>query len=63
MTRVLLFSIFATSCAQAPSGLSSHTVQVGPSQEVDVVWIQKGSQVYRCTGSGGRPVCERVPTE
>ncbi|MBL9026223.1 MAG: hypothetical protein JNL21_28775 [Myxococcales bacterium] len=59
-----LLSLFTLAgCAQAPSGLSSHTVQVGPAQEVDVVWIQKGGQVYRCTGSGGRPVCEHVPTD
>lgn len=58
-----IVALLATGCSSGPAGLSSHTVQVGPSQEVDVVWIQKGGQVYRCTGRGERPVCEQVPTD
>ena len=58
-----LLLLASAGCSSSASGLSSHTVQVAPDQEVDVVWIQKAGQVYRCTGKGERPVCERVTAE
>jgi hypothetical protein len=64
MTRLLLLlAVLVAGCSPSASALSSHTVQVAPAQEVDVVWIQRGGQVYRCTGRGERPVCERVAAD
>lgn len=52
-----LLLLLLSGCAQGPYALSSHTVQVGPNEEADVVWIQLRGEVYRCTGRGERPVC------
>jgi hypothetical protein len=46
-----------TACEKGPYALSSHTVQVGPNEEADVVWIQLRGEVYRCTGRDEKPVC------
>jgi uncharacterized ParB-like nuclease family protein len=60
---LIIICIVSAACSPSASGLSSHTVQVGPAEEVDVIWIQKAGQVYRCTGKGERPVCERVAAD
>ncbi len=60
---VAVLALATAGCSPGASGLSSHTVQVGPTEEVDVIWIQKAGQVYRCTGKGERPVCERVTAD
>ncbi len=50
-------------CERGAAALSSHTVQVGPTEEADVLWVQKGGVIYRCTGRGERPVCTPVPAD
>ena len=55
---LLVLALFVLAgCEKGPYALSSHTVQVGPNEEADVVWIQLRGQVYRCTGRGEKPVC------
>ena len=48
-----------SACA-APFALSAHTLWEGDRDQQDVVWLKKGSDVYRCTAPEGRPVCQRV---
>lgn len=52
----------ATGCATQVAPLSSHTIQVAPNQEADVLWMLKGGRLVRCTGQGGKPSCTEVET-
>jgi hypothetical protein len=51
--------VSAIGCAPTMhAALSTHTVQVGPEQSTDVVWIEDShGTVYRCTGANG-PSCQ-----
>jgi hypothetical protein len=58
---LVLWAALATAGCVSISALSSHTLQVGPDRQTDVVWIvDRGRTVYRCTNEAGGPVCTRV---
>jgi hypothetical protein len=42
------------------ASLASHTIQVAPTQEADVIWLLKDDRLIRCTGEGTKPSCTVV---
>lgn len=60
LAGLVVASLAALGCKPLPNAESSHTLQVGPTEEMDVVWVRKGNNVYRCAPTGDTPVCKRA---
>jgi hypothetical protein len=60
VSLALLITTALGGCAHPVAALSSHTIQVAPNQEADVLWMIKDGQLVRCTGEGGKPACVTV---
>ncbi len=58
---VIVGSLLASGCATRAHAVSSHTVQVAPGQETDVVWFARDDEtVFRCVGQGATASCSAV---
>ncbi len=62
---LLIVLVSSAGCATATpvTPLSSHTIQVAPGQEADVLWMLYGGVLVRCTGQGQRPTCVKVGSQ
>jgi hypothetical protein len=58
LVGLALASFGALGCKPIPNAESSHTLQVGPTEQRDVVWVRKGDDVYRCAPIGDAPICK-----
>ena len=50
-------------CAPRVLGLSSHTINSGPDQQTDVVWVLVKGQPVRCAPTPDGPVCRQARTQ
>ena len=57
---LILFALLTTACVTPIFVLSTHTAKTGPDTEADIIWIQKGELVYRCSNTQSGPVCTPV---